>query len=530
MKKKTGLLFAGFLIMTLLVSGCAKKEAENAGDTLIMSYPKNVGVINPHTYASPQWMQAMVYEGLTRFKNGKVIPALAESWEISPDGKEYTFYLRKGVVFSDGTPVNAAIIKKNLDAVLKHRDEHEWMETVNQLREVVVVDDATVRLILNAPFSGILQELAMSRPLRIGAEAMFPPDGDTAEGITEPIGGGMWLQKEYKDGQYLKFERNEKYWGQKPYFKYLEVRIIPDVNTAANALKSGELNLLYDIEGQMTGDAFNDLKNSGLQTFISDPVFTNVLALNTARGVTRELAVRQALEHAIDKKSIADNVFYGLQLPADTLMPPSTPYCDVPLTPYNYDPEKAAALLEADGWRLQPGSQYRRKNGEELNIKFSYLGDNDVAKIIGQVLQNQYGKIGVRVELIAQDDQSYYASQEEGLFEMMLTSSWGDPFDPFSYFSSFRAPSHADYAAQLGLSMKPQIDRAISTALNSTNEEEIRSNYAYVIQTLHDQAVYVPLTYPTRQAAFPAEIQGIRFNTRADVPLEEFRITPAAGK
>jgi nickel transport system substrate-binding protein len=109
---------------------------------------------------------------------------------------------------------------------------------------------------------------------------------------------------------------------------------------------------------------------------------------------------------------------------------------------------------------------------------------------------------------------------------MMLTASWGPPFDPHSYVSSFRVPSHSDYAAQLGLSMKPEIDSAISRALNSTNEEEIKANYAYVLQTLHDQAVYVPLTFSTRQAAFPAEVQGIRFNTRADVPIEEFRYVP----
>jgi nickel transport system substrate-binding protein len=512
------------ILVGLLVSGCAKKDVKTAGETLIMSYPRERGLINPHTYSSPQWMQALVYEGLTRFMDGKVIPALAERWETSPDGKEYTFYLRKGNVFSDGTPVNAAIVKKNFDAVLKHKDEHEWLETVNQLREVVVVNDTTVKLILNAPFSAILQELAMSRPLRIGAEAIFPPGGDTTDGIAKPIGSGRWIQKEYKDDQYLKFERNEKYWGQKPHFKYLEVRVIPDINTAANALKAGEINLLYDIEGQITGDVFNDLKNSGLQTVVSNPINTNNLALNTARGVTRELAVRQALEYAIDKKSIADNVFYGLQIPANTMLPLSTPYCNVSLTPYNYDPDKAAEILENAGWLMEQGSQYRRKNGQELRIRFFYPGDNDASKIIGQVLQNQYGKIGINIELVAQDGQSYYAAQEEGLFEMMLTTSWGDPSDPHSYFSSFRTPGHGDYAAQLGLSMKPQIDRAISTALNSTNEEEIQANYDYVIRTLHDHAVYIPLTYTTRQAVFPTGIQGVRFNTRGDAPIEEFRI------
>jgi nickel transport system substrate-binding protein len=519
-----GIAISAIIGLPLFAGGSSEKQAANTNraDTLIMSYPADVRTVNPHTYGTPQWIQSLVYEGLTRFKDGKVIPALAESWEVSPDGKEYTFHLRKGVVFSDGTPVNAAIVKKNLDISIKHKAEHDWMESVNQLREVIVIDDSTVKLVLNAPFSALIQELATSRPLRIGAEAMFPPSGDTTDGVAVPIGGGRFVVKDYVEGQYITFERNEKYWGEKPNFRYLEVRIIPDINTAANSLKAGEINLLYDINGQMTGDVFTDLKSSGFETFISTPVYTSVLALNSARGHTRELAVRQALNYAVDKKSIADNVFYGLQIPADTLMPPSTPYCDVPLAPYTYDPAKAAELLNSAGWILAPGARYRKKGSEELHIRYTYLGINESDRIVGEVLQNQYGKIGVRLELLAQDDQNYYAAQEEGLFEMMLTSSWGDPFDPHSYFSSFRHPSHADYAAQLGLTMKPQIDAAVSTALNATDESVVRDNYAYVLRTLHEQAPYVPLMYTTRQMAFPKEIRGVRFNTRADVPIEEF--------
>jgi nickel transport system substrate-binding protein len=532
MKKKSVVLLAACFMVAALVS-CAKKEAEPAGkaeDTLIMSYPFEPGVINPHTYARAMWIQALVYDGLTRFKDGKVVPALAERWEISSDGKEYTFYLRKGNVFSDGTPVNAAIVKKNFDAVLKHRDRHNWMETANQLREVVVVDDTTVKLLFDAPFSGALQELSLARPFRVGADAIFLPSGDTAEGIAEVVGSGMWVLKEQVEGQYLKLERNETYWGAKPQFRYLEIRIIPDINTAGNSLKAGEISLIYDLEAQMTGDVFNDLKNAGLQTVSSEPVNTNSLLLNSEHGFTRELAVRKALNHAVDKKSIADNIFYGLQIPADTLMPASTPYCDIPLTPYTYDPVKAVALLEEVGWKLEAGSQYRRKNGQELVLRYTYLGDNESARTMGEVLQNQFSKIGVRMEMVSQDAQTLYENQHTGNFEILLGESWGDPFDPHSYFSAMRNPGHGDYGAQVGLSMKPEIDKAISTALNSTDEEEIQDNYAYVLRTLHEQAVYVPMTFSARQAAFPASVQGIRFNTIVDIPIEEFRIVSIAGK
>ena len=81
-------------------------------NTLIVSYPDDIGTLDPHNYDSPMWIQSLVYEGLTRYVDGEVVPAMAESWEISDDGTEYTFYLREGAVFSDGTPVNAEIVKK----------------------------------------------------------------------------------------------------------------------------------------------------------------------------------------------------------------------------------------------------------------------------------------------------------------------------------------------------------------------------------------------------------------------------------
>ena len=497
-------------------------EPQGEERTLVMAVVSDAGTLNPHTYGSPMYIQSMLYEGLTRYKNGEVIGGIAERWEISEDGREYTFFLRPGNVFSDGTPVTAEVVKRNLDVILKHKDEHKWMESVNQLSAIEVVDDSTVKVILDEPFSAVLQELALARPLRIGANAIFPENGDSAEGIVEPIGSGMWKIKEHVEGQYAIFERNDNYWGEKPAFKYVEMRVIPDINTASNAFKAGELDLIYDISGQMTGDTYNELTGSGFETIISNPINTSNLLLNSARGATAEINVRLALQHAVDKKMIAENIYYGIQTPADTLIPTDTPYCDVGLEPYDYDLEKAGALLDEAGWILGNGDKYRSRDGEELLIKFFYEGENESGKIIGQFLQNEYQKIGVNVELVAQDSQSYHNAQHEGLFDMMLTESWGAPFDPHSYLSSFRNPSHGDYAAQVGLPMKAEIDAAVSKALNSTDEKEIQDSYEYVLRTLHDQAVYVPLTSTTRQAAFSAEITGIYFNTSSDIPFEDF--------
>lgn len=530
-------LFSKILILVLamltslfIFTACGKTE-NASGDalsgmteenTLVVSYPEDTGNMNPHTYDSAMFAQGLVYEGLTRYDKGEVVPAIAESWKVSPDGKEYTFYLRQGALFSDGTPITAAIVKKNFDAVLKHKADHNWMETINQMKEVVAVDDNTLKITFNKPFSAILQELAFVRPLRIGAEAIFPASGDTAEGIVEPVGSGPWKQIEHVVGQYTVFQRNENYAGTKPQFEYLKVMDIPDINTAVSSLKAGEIDLIYDLDGQMSGDVFNALKAEGYATLISDPMTTYNVLVSTKEGYTKDLNVRLALEYAVDKQSIVDNVFYGLQAVADTIMPTSTPYCDIGLKGYEYNQQKAVELLEKSGWVLKNGETYRSKNGEVLDIGFYYDANNSLAKTVGQILQNQYQQVGIKITLVGQDSETLIKTEQNGLCELSLCESWGAPYDPHSYLSSFRDVCHGDYMAQLGLSMKDEIDDAISAALNSTNEEEIQAKYAYVLTTLHEQAVYIPLTYTTKFAVYDPALTGIRFNTSCDMPAEEF--------
>ncbi len=541
-----GLTCAVVFVMALQMAGCSKEsegnrsaasakssgaeqvsaDSDSAKETLIVSYSADTGDLNPHTYDSPMWIQSLVYEGLTRFVNGKIVPGIAKSWDISEDGKTYVFHLDESNVFSDGTPVNAEIVKKNFDAVIANKERHEWMETYQVLDSVDVVDDYTVQLNLNAPFSGLLQELSLSRPARIGSEAIFPADGDTSETIAEPVGSGPWKQVEHVDSQYTLFERNDHYHGTKPSYRYLKVMIIPDINTASNSLKAGEIDMIYDIESQMTGDVYNELESAGFSANLSDPVTTNMILLNTNSGPTKDVNVRLALEYCIDKESISENIFGGLQTPADYLMNPDTPYCDVPdMTVYSYDAKKAEELLDKAGWKLEDGNNIRTKDGEELTLRFLYEGDNDSVKMMGQVIQAECAKVGINIELVAQDATNYGNSQKEGLFELLQAETWGDPFDPHSYMSSFRVSSHGDYAAQLGLKNKAELDNDITTALNSTDEKVVEEKYQSVLRTLTDQAVYVPITYTTKAYIFNKDVvSNVTYNTYLDVPYETFTL------
>lgn len=487
---------ASLAIAAALFSPMAVTGAET---TLNVAWPANVGPLNPHLYSPNQmFAQAMVYEPLVRYTpDGKIVPWLATSWTISPDGKVYTFALRPGVVFSDGVPFDAAAVKKNFDAILANAKRHEWLEFVAQLDTVEAVDPMTVRITLKRAYFPTLYDLALIRPIRFVSPAAIPDGGSTAEGIKAPVGTGPWVLAETKRGEFDVFKRNDRYWGDKPAFDRVKVKVLPDINTRAVALETGEIDLVYG-SGPLSGDTFARFKRiPGFTASVSQPVATQSIAMNSKTGPTADLAVRRAIEHAVDKGAIVDGILYGIEKKADFLFASNVPYADVGLKPYAHDPELAGEILDRAGWTFDAAEKVRVKDGKPLEIELAFVGNDAEQKAISETIQAGLAKIGIRIKLIGEENNSIYARQKDGRFGMIFGDTWGAPYDPHTYLGSMRAPSHADYQAQLGLPMKAEIDAEISEVLVSTDEATRKALFRSILTTLHEQAVYLPISYQT---------------------------------
>lgn len=535
MRKKSSvciLLVCFVLLISMFLNGCTgteKPAVQEQGEkpapeekVLTISWTKDVGELNPHLYGPNQmFAQAMVYEGLINYgKGGKLEPQLAQSWEISPDGKTYTFKLRQGVQFSDGSNFDAHIAKKNFDAVLANRDRHSWLELINQMEVVEVVDDYTIKIVFKNPYYPALQELALVRPLRFLGEAGFPENGQTSETIKKPVGTGPWVLSEAVNGQYALFVKNEHYWGNAPKVDKVIVKIIPDGETRAMAFEKGDIDLIYG-SGLISLDSFKQFKDAGkYKTDISQPLATRLLALNSSKGATKEIEVRKAIQHAFDKQTLINAVFYGTEKPADTLFAPNFPYCNLGLEGYSYDVEKAKGILEEAGWTLAGGKEFREKKGQLLELELCFDGDDAVHKAIAEVMQSDFKKVGIKLNLIGEESASFYQRQKDGNFHLIFGDTWGAPYDPHSLLSSMRAPSHADYQAQSGLSMKGEIDRKIGEVLISTDENTRQGLYRDILSTLHEQAVYLPISYQTNTAVYHERISGVSFlESTYELPL-----------
>ncbi|MCS2610890.1 nickel ABC transporter substrate-binding protein [Halomonas dongshanensis] len=507
-----------------LVAGLAGPAA---AETLGFSWPVNVGPLNPHLYSPNQmFAQVMVFEPLVKYQeDGSLAPWLASAWEISEDGRTYEFTLRDDVTFSNGEPFDAEAVVANFDAILANRERHAWLELTNQIQQVEVIDEHHVRLTLQDSYYPLLQDLSLPRPFRFVAPSQLI-DGESAQGITAPIGTGPWVLADTRLGEYDHFVRNEHYWGEKPALEGVNISVIPDPNTRAIAFQTGGIDLIYGVDGPISPDTFQRFEQMGqFTTEVSDPIATQMLAINSQQEATRDQAVREAINHAIDKQTMVDTVFYGTQPTADALFSPTLPYADVPLAPYAFDPELARQLLEGAGWRLGDAEGVRQREGARLSTDLVYVGNDAVSKSMAEIIQADLARVGIETRLIGEEESSVYARQRDGRFGMIFNRTWGAPSDPHAFISSMRVPAHADYQAQLGLDDKADIDAMISDILTTTGEERRRELYTALLTRLHESAIYVPLTYTNAIAVARPELGPIPFGAMAsEIPFE--RIAP----
>lgn len=535
MKKRFPALVLGGILALGLLSGCGQKEAASSVSTaasepaaavngsdqeLVFVNYRDIRDLNPHLYAGEMYAQSILYDTLVSITEDGYEGCLAESWTISEDGKIYTFKIRDGVTFSDGTVCDANAILANFNAIIENKDRHTWLEMMNLLVGVSAPDDHTFVIELSEAYYPMLTELGCIRPF-----AMISPncmiDGSTKDGVSGYIGTGPYVLTDFETDQYAVFERNENYWGEKPEIERITVKVIPDNQTRIMALESGEIDLIFS-KNMLDADAISQYVDSDkFEVALSNPTSTRHIVLNTTNEILSDTAVRQALQHATNRTAISEGIFYGLEQPADTLYAATVPYCDVELTPYEYSTETASSMLDEAGW-IMGSSGIREKGGKKLELDLLYNSDSVTEKTISEYLQSEYLKLGISLNIHGEEEQSYRDNMKAGNFDMVFNICWGMPYDPQSSLAAMRAPVYGDFAAQQGLADKKEIDQAITDILTTTDEEERQELYRFVLTRLHEDAVYIPLTFECNKALYTKNLQGVHFGTdQYDVPFSD---------
>lgn len=375
-------IYAPALALLLVTSGCAAGSSATVSQdpgTLSVGYtaePANFDFTRTDGAAIPQALLYNVYEGLVKLDaDAKIVPLLAESWSVSPDGKTYDFKLRRGVEFSDGAPFTAEDVKFSLMRV-----KTDWTISIKSTMDVVervdVVAADHARVVLTKPSNGWLFSLTS----RLGA--MFSRTG-VADLANKPIGTGPYTVASRRRGDSIVLKENPGYWGRKPGYSTVVLKYIKDPTALNNALLSNGIDVISAIT---VPDSVPQFQGDDRFTVVEGTTNSEVtLAFNNARPPLNDLRVRRALTYAIDRKALLDTAWGGRGTLIGSMVPPTDPWYEDLSQAYPFDPAKAKALLAEAG---QPNPSLRLR-----------IPNLPYAVSAAQVVASQLADVGVTVTI-----------------------------------------------------------------------------------------------------------------------------------
>ncbi|TLS52440.1 nickel ABC transporter, nickel/metallophore periplasmic binding protein [Paenibacillus antri] len=530
MSRKTVIFIALLIIACLSLAGCSGGKAGSAdgadlGQELTYATAKDINDMNPHLYTGSMPAQGMVYESLVENTKEGIKPLLAESWDISEDGKVYRFYLRKGVTFHDGEPFNAEAVKRNIEAVLQNREKHAWIKLSTMITSCNAIDEHTVELVLSEPYYPTLLELSMTRPFVF----LSPKDfvgGETKNGVNGHHGTGPYVLTEHKAEQYAVFEANESYWNGAPRVKKITAKVLPAGETTYLALLKGEVNFVFtDDRGADSIDveAMDSLASSGDFQFVrSEPMNTKMIVANSSKADSpvKETAVREALWYAVDRDTISERIFNGTETAADTLFASNVNYANVELQRRDFDLDMAESILERSGWLSGSDDEVRVKDGIPLSMSLYYDVNSSSQKSQAEFIQSTAKQIGMQLELVGEESSSIANRRSTGDYDLLFNQTWGLAYDPQSTIAAFT--SEASYLhTTSGIAKAEELYEKIGQVTVSTEEAARKSLYADILTIVHDGAVFIPITNGSVTVVAPKNLQGITFKqTQFELPFE----------
>lgn len=486
--------------------------------------------IDPHLNASSELgiPLSSVYDTLVYLdpESGEFVPGLAERWEISPDGRTYTFYLRSEVVFHDGTTFDASAVLANIDYTL-HPDHHSQRAAamLGPYESTEVIDEHTVAMHLREPFAPLLDSLAQVY-LAMASPVALSEWGPTDYQFHQ-VGTGPYRFVEYVPNDHLTLTRNPDYaWGPSVYreerasVETVVFTFYVDEATRAIALESGEVDVLGEIPPR---DADRLAATGDFQRIaVPVPGQPSQYFFNITRSPTDEVFVRRALFQAVDREAVVRTV-YGEHSPVATgLLSAATP--GVPLQPSlpSYDLAAAQALLEQAGWSDEDGDGLRTRDGETLSISIvaPNWGSNPE---VAQLLKAAWESAGATVSLeVAAGFGPLREMQSTGEYNVIGYNSFGTDPDLLRMFYETGALYNWSGVAD------PEIDAVLAEAAAlPLDPEGRRALYGRLAELVHEQALVLPLRDYVDLVVHANRVQDLRFSAQGWFPhLIDLQLEP----
>ncbi|KXZ23919.1 ABC transporter substrate-binding protein [Bacillus nakamurai] len=493
----------------------AKSKARK--DTFVAGISAPGGVFLPYFYENGWDGNATdpIFESLVKLdKTGKPAPALAESWDISKDQLTYTFHLRKGLVFSDGSPLTAKDVAFTL--TLLHDPAYAGYEDittayikggktykegkVKSIEGIHIINDRTIKITTEKVSSKSLLLLGgqVLSKAYYGKDYQFGKLDYLKELYSKPLGAGPYQFTEYIPGQEIRYKANEHYYSGKPKTEKLIYKII-DPSTSLQLFETGELDYA---SFSPDNDTVEHLKSLGFAN-ISVSVVNDygLVYVNHKRPPFQDKEVRQALIYGLDRQKIVDVRFkrYG-EVANVPVSPVSWAYNDKGVNPYTFNPEKAKELLDQAGWKTGKDG-VREKNGKKLEISYyTSKADDDFIPIA----KENYADIGISLKPEVMDFNTEVAKINDKHYDLaaVSTSQILDPNDTVEKLASGHPNNVTGYS-------NPKADRLIEKGAGTLDINKRKEIYRQLYQELGKNPPYILVHYRQSARAVSGKIQGL---------------------
>lgn len=453
---------------------------------------------------------ALIYEGLVTLKEDttEIVPALAESWEISDDGLAYTFHLRQGVKFHDGTPLTAEAVKKSLDRFLEIGKTTAWM-FAGVLDEIKVVDDLTVEMTLAKPYTPFLALLAsIVGPLIISPTALEEHAGDDLAQswlFDRAVGTGPYKLESWDPGlQTLTLVKNEEYWKgwEGEHIDKVVFRYVVETSTRKLMLEKGEV----DVALGLNPDEIQSLVGvEGIAIHEAPTMRIFYINMNNQKGPLQDKEIRQALSYVMDYEGVREHVFNGKLAPLCGPLPPNDPNA-LPCEdfPYGLDMEKAKALLAEStypqgGFTLEAtvmeGDFAFRKTAEILQAQLAELNIQvNLTELAWTTMWEQIGALETAPDLVPIRNYPDFADSSSIYSSMLASSAWGSKGWNIAYYKNER------------------LDELLEAVNRTTDEKERAPIFQEMAQIAVDDAPMIFIGTYVNQVAMRENVKGYIFN------------------
>ncbi len=518
-------IISALALLVMLLTGCSRFIPEKDPCTIYMHLPAEPATLNPVTYtdAYSAAVFGYIYQSLIK-RNLDTLefePHLAERWTVSPDGLRYRFYLKKGVLWTDGKEVTADDVVYSYRIIMDPKVASARLKVYyKEIKQVRKIDRYAVEFIMVRPY---FLALSICGGLTVIPKHVFDDgtDFNTHRNSRFPLGTGPYRFMEWSTGKFIVLTRNETYHDRKPDIEKIFFKFVTEENIALQMLKKGDLDYMSirPIQWVRQTDSEKFRENFyKLKYYLPNYRF---IAWNN-RTIFSDRRVRTAMTHLINRRAILEKLYFGLgKIVTGNFYIHSHDY-NTEIGPLEHDVEKGKKLLAEAGWADSDNDGYLDKNGKRFSFDFMIPSSTKMSERIATIIKEDFSKVGIELTISRYEWAVFLQKIHTRDFDAAILGwSMGFESDPYQVWHS----SQAENGSNLYGFKDPEADRIIEQARSELNDERRRRLYWRFHEILHEEQPCTFLFCTPELIVLSKRFENVKVHT-AGLDLEEWRVNP----